>query len=95
MCARIALEIQNQQTVIGLSMEIEPNESAAFKKYIIERSRDPNEIPSARQRALFACLVIPAPIQQWMIEVGAVDPLLDSIEATIVAAEQRFAGPDR
>jgi hypothetical protein len=80
-------------------MEVDPDDALAFKKYVMERSRDPNEVPSARQRALMACLVIPNEIQKWMIEVGAVEPLLDSIEATIVAAEQAQksaqSAPDR
>lgn len=72
--------------------DIEPEELAAFKSYVIERSRDPGEMPSARQRALMACLVIPNAIQKWMVETGAVEPLLDSIEATIVAAEKHAKG---
>lgn len=66
----------------------EEPDMAAFKKYLLERSRDPSELPDARQRALMACTVLPAPIQKWMIEIGALEPLLDSIEATIIAAEQ-------
>jgi hypothetical protein len=64
---------------------------AELKVFAIERSRDPREGLTARQRALMACLVIPAPIQQWMIEAGAVEPLLDSIEKTILAAEAHAA----
>lgn len=60
---------------------------ADLKSFAIEMSRDPRELPSARQRALMACIVIPAPIQQWMLDAGAVEPLLDSIEKTILAAE--------
>ena len=60
---------------------------AALKAFAIEMSRDPAEGLSARQRALMACIVIPAQIQQWMLDVGAVEPLLDSIEKTILAAE--------
>jgi hypothetical protein len=63
------------------------NEAAAIKAFAIEISRDPREGLTARQRALMACIVIPAPIQQWMLDVGAVEPLLDSIEKTILAAE--------
>lgn len=66
-------------------MEIDKD---AFKAYAIERSRDPDELPNARDRARMACLVIPAAIQTWMLQVGAVEPVLDSIEATIIAAEQ-------
>lgn len=68
-------------------MDATENEQAEFKRYIIERSRDPGELPDARQRALMACLVIPNAIQKWMIEAGALEPLLDSIAATIIAAE--------
>lgn len=64
------------------------DEADAFKAYVIERSRDPSETPSARDRALMACLVIPPAIQKWMVEVGAAEPLFDSIEATILAAEK-------
>lgn len=59
----------------------------ALKAYAIEMSRDPNEMASARSRALMACLVIPAPIQKLMVDAGAVKPLLDSLEKTILAAE--------
>lgn len=62
-------------------------EQADFKRYIVERSRNPDELPDARQRALFACLVIPHEVQKWMMQIGAVEPLLDSIEATIKEAE--------
>lgn len=65
-----------------------------LKAFAIEMSRDPAEGLSARQRALFACIVIPQPIQQWMVEAGAVEPLLDSIEKTILAAEKNRAMPD-
>ena len=68
--------------------EPDRDEKDAFKAYAIERSRDPNELPNARDRARMACLVIPASIQKWMVEAGAVEPLLDSIEATIIAAEK-------
>lgn len=51
-------------------------------------SRDPREGLSARDRAMMACIVIPASIQKWMLEVGAVEPLLDSIAKTILAAEE-------
>lgn len=71
--------------------EPDRDEKDAFKAYAIERSRDPNELPNARDRARMACIVIPAPIQKWMIEAGAIEPLLDSIEATILAAEQHAA----
>lgn len=63
-------------------------EQADFKKYLIERSRDPGEVPDARQRALMACLVIPNEIQKLMVAANAIEPLLDSIEATIKAAER-------
>jgi hypothetical protein len=69
-------------------MGIDPDEKSAFKAYVIDRARDPGETPNARQRAMMACLVIPAPIQKWMIEAGAIEPLLDSIEKTIIAAEK-------
>jgi len=59
-----------------------------LKAFAIEMSRDPREGLTARQRALMACIVIPQPIQQWMVEAGAVEPLLDSIEKTILAAEE-------
>jgi hypothetical protein len=59
-----------------------------LKVFAIEMSRDPREGMTARQRALMACIVIPAPIQQWMLDAGAVEPLLDSIEKTILAAEK-------
>lgn len=65
----------------------DPEEIAALKAFAIERSRDPAEGLSARQRALMACIVIPPEIQKWMLDVGAVEPLLDSIEKTILAAE--------
>lgn len=68
--------------------DIDRDNADAFKAYVIERSRDPSETPSARDRALMACLVIPAPIQKWLVETGAAEPLFDSIEATILAAEQ-------
>lgn len=61
---------------------------AELKAFAIEMSRDPRAGLTARQRALMACIVIPQPIQQWMIEVGAVEPLLDSFEKTILAAEE-------
>lgn len=67
---------------------IDPEELSSFKAYAIERSRDPAEGLSARQRALMACIVIPPEIQKWMLEAGAVEPLLDSIERTILAAEE-------
>jgi hypothetical protein len=70
---------------------IDRDERDAFKAYAIERSRDPSEMPNARDRARMACIVIPASIQKWMLEAGAVEPLLDSIEATILAAEQHAA----
>lgn len=63
-------------------------EASAFKAYLLQRSRNPEEVASARDRALFACLVIPEPVQKWMVDIGAVEPLLDSIEATIVEAEK-------
>ncbi len=66
---------------------IDREEADAFKAYAIERSRNPAEGLSARQRALMACIVIPPEIQKWMLEAGAVEPLLDSIEKTILAAE--------
>lgn len=65
----------------------EQDSVAELKAFAIEMSRDPREVPDARQRALMACIVIPAPIQKWMVEAGAVEPLLDSIEKTILAAE--------
>lgn len=65
----------------------DPDELAGFKAFAIERSRDPAEGLSARHRALMACIVIPAEIQKWMLDAGAVEPLLDSIEKTILAAE--------
>lgn len=60
---------------------------AELKAFAIEMSRDPREGLTARERALMACIVIPAAIQKWMIEAGAVELLLDSIEKTILAAE--------
>lgn len=68
--------------------DINRDNADAFKAYVIERSRDPGETPSARDRALMACLVIPAPIQKWMVEIGAAEPLFESIAATIIAAEE-------
>lgn len=68
-------------------MSVEPIDAAAVKAFAIEMSRDPREGLTARQRALMACIVIPSAIQQWMVEAGAVEPLLDSIEKTILAAE--------
>lgn len=59
-----------------------------FKAFLLEQSRNPVELPSARQRALIACTVLPAPIQKWIVEAGALDPLLDSIEQTILGAEK-------
>lgn len=67
---------------------VDQAEVDAVKAFAIEMSRDPREGLTARQRALMACIVIPQPIQQWMVEAGAVDPLLDSIEKTILAAEE-------
>lgn len=62
--------------------DIDPDENAAaFKTYVLERSRDPNDIPSARQRALMACIVLPNAIQKWMVEAGA------------IALKQRFLPP--
>lgn len=61
---------------------------AALKAFAIEMSRDPREGLTARQRAFMACIVIPSAIQQWMLDAGAVEPLLDSIEKTILAAEE-------
>jgi hypothetical protein len=58
-------------------------------------SRDPAEGLSARQRALMACLGIPPEIQKWMIESGAVEPLLDNIEKTILAAERAAREEER
>jgi hypothetical protein len=66
---------------------VDQEEVAALKTFAIEMSRDPREGLTARQRALMACIVIPQPIQQWMMDAGAVEPLLDSIEKTILAAE--------
>ena len=66
---------------------IEAN-AAAIKVFAIEMSRDQREGLTARQRALMACIVIPQAIQQWMLDAGAVEPLLDSIEKTILAAEK-------
>lgn len=63
-------------------------EQAAFKSFVIERSRDPAEAVDAKGRALMACLVIPAPIQRWMVDAGIVEPLIDSIAKTITAAEE-------
>lgn len=74
---------------------IDRDEADAFKAYVIERSRDPSQTPSARDRALMACLVIPPPIQKWMVEMGAAEPLFDSIEATIIAAEKHAANAAR
>lgn len=74
-------------------MEYEGPDLADLKAFAIEMSRNPLELPSARSRALMACLVIPAPIQKWMVEAGAVEPLLDSIEKTILAAEAHAARP--
>ncbi len=65
-----------------------PEDVAALKAFAIEMSRDPAEGLSARQRAVMACIVIPSEIQKWMIDAGAVEPLLDSIEKTILAAEE-------
>jgi len=59
-----------------------------LKALAIELSRDPAEGLSAGSRALMACIVIPFEIQEWMNEVGATEPLLDSIEKTILAAER-------
>lgn len=67
---------------------LDQQELDAFKAFVIETSRDPREFPSARSRALMACLVIPAPIQKWMVEANALEPLLDSLEKTILAAEE-------
>ncbi len=69
-------------------MNATQDDVAALKVFAIKMSRDPREVPSARQRALMACIVIPAPIQQWMLDAGAVNLLLDSIENTILAAEE-------
>ena len=69
-------------------MDDQDEEARAFKAFAIEMSRDPREVPSARDRALMACIVIPADIQEWMMQAGAVEPLLDSIEKTILAAEE-------
>lgn len=77
--------------MVDRATEVDEEEIAALKKYVIERSRDPNDLPSARQRALMACIVMPNEIQRWMIECGAIEPLLDSIEATILAAEAHAA----
>ena len=63
------------------------DQEKSFKAFAIEMSRDPREGLTARQRALMACIVIPPEIQKWMLDVGAVEPLLDSIEKTILAAE--------
>jgi hypothetical protein len=71
--------------------DMERDEKDAFKAYCIERSRDPNELRCPRQRALMACLVISASIQKRMVEAGALETLLDSIEATIIAAEKHAA----
>lgn len=65
----------------------EAEDIQSLKAFAIERSRDPAEGVDARGRALFACIVIPVEIQKWMVSAGAVEPLLDSIEATILAAE--------
>lgn len=67
--------------------EASQDDVAALKAFAIEMSRNPAEGLSARDRALMACIVIPAPIQKWMVDVNAVEPLLDSIEKTILAAE--------
>jgi hypothetical protein len=75
-------------------MSVEPVDAAAVKAFAIEMSRDPKEGLSARDRALMACIVIPAPVQKWMVEIGAVEPLLDSIEKTILAAERAAAKDD-
>lgn len=69
-------------------MDVDRDEVADLKAFAIEMSRDPREGLTARQRALMSCIVIPQPIQQWMIDAGAVEPLLDSIEKTILAAEE-------
>lgn len=63
-----------------------------FKSFVLEMGRDPSELPSARQRALMACIVLPSEIQKWIVDAGALDPLLDSIEKTILAAEQHARG---
>ena len=68
--------------------EVDQSDIAAIKAFAIEMSRDPREGLTARQRALMACIVIPQTIQQWMIDAGAVEPLVDSIEKTILAAEK-------
>jgi hypothetical protein len=72
---------------------VDQTEVAAVKAFAIEMSRDPRELPSARQRAVMACLVIPQPIQEWMVQAGAVEPLIDSIEKTILAAEKYAREP--
>jgi hypothetical protein len=63
-------------------------QAAELKKYVLERSRDPREVPSARDRALMACIVLPDAIQKWIIDAGAFDPLIESIAATIKAADE-------
>lgn len=68
--------------------EVDREDVAKLKAYAIEMSRDPREALSARDRALMACIVLPQPIQQWIIDAGALEPLIDSIEKTILAAEE-------
>lgn len=69
-------------------MKQDPEELQGFKAYAIQRSRDPSEGVDAKGRAIMACIVLPAPIQKWIVDAGCLEPLIDSIAETIVAAEQ-------
>lgn len=57
-----------------------------FKDYVMDRARTSGDM-TARERALMALIVLPNDIQKMILERDALEPLLDSIEATIIAAE--------
>jgi len=78
----------HNRNIGDVQMTASPADLSELKAFVVERSRDPAEGLTARQRAVMACIVIPQPIQQWMVEAGAVEPLVDSIEKTILAADE-------
>jgi hypothetical protein len=56
-----------------------------FKSYLMDRARDPDEMPNLRSRLVVACSNIPKDIQQEMMDRDLVEPLIDNLEKTVLA----------
>lgn len=53
--------------------------------YLMDRARDPDEMPDLRARLVVACSNIPKDIQQEMMNRALVEPLIDNLEKTVLA----------